>query len=227
MQINAMDARTGLLRQTGSVSRVQRAHCRTQQLVRCEQNYQSKRTDHRTRLTQLSAGALVAQEIACVGAAQASEAVSGISEATGTIPLALGGGAAIAALSAALLATDPQKRYSCILPLLHLRSVWCRPHRHGLLHCRRTAQTATAGGNEKDAVRSYFNTNGFERWNRIYGTTDDVNKVHEAPCRDTSSSHASCVCVCACSLINQSVCVLVQMQSTFWLASHHQYQRVN
>lgn len=43
--------------------------------------------------------------------------------------------------------------------------------------CRRTAQTATAGGNEKDAVKSYFNTQGFERWNRIYGTTDDVNKV--------------------------------------------------
>lgn len=57
------------------------------------------------------------QQISCVGAAQAaSEAVSGISEATSTLPLALGGGAAIAALSAALLATDPQKRSVAVLP---------------------------------------------------------------------------------------------------------------
>lgn len=46
-----------------------------------------------------------------------------------------------------------------------------------LMRYRRTAQTATAGGNEKDAVKSYFDNQGFERWNRIYGTTDDVNKV--------------------------------------------------
>lgn len=31
---------------------------------------------------------------------------------TGAVPLALGGGAAIAALSAALIATDPGQRYS-------------------------------------------------------------------------------------------------------------------
>ena len=49
---------------------------------------------------------------------------------------------------------------------------------HDKACCRRTAQTATAGGNEKDAVKSYFDTNGFERWNRIYGTTDEVNKVY-------------------------------------------------
>ena len=46
-----------------------------------------------------------------------------------------------------------------------------------MLQCRRTAQTATAGGSEKDSVKSYFNGTGFERWNRIYGSTDDVNKV--------------------------------------------------
>ncbi|KAL0024919.1 hypothetical protein WJX77_002578 [Trebouxia sp. C0004] len=72
-------------------------------------------------------------------------------DASATLPIALGGGAAIAALSAALIATDPQKR--------------------------RTAQTATAGGSEKDSVKSYFDGTGFERWNRIYGSTDDVNKV--------------------------------------------------
>ena len=26
-------------------------------------------------------------------------------------------------------------------------------------------------------VRDYFNTTGFERWNKIYGETDEVNKV--------------------------------------------------
>ena len=36
---------------------------------------------------------------------------------------------------------------------------------------------ADSGGSEKDAVANYFNTQGFERWNKIYGTTDDVNKV--------------------------------------------------
>ena len=33
------------------------------------------------------------------------------------------------------------------------------------------------GGNEKDAVRNYFNTAGFDRWRHIYGSTDDVNDV--------------------------------------------------
>lgn len=33
------------------------------------------------------------------------------------------------------------------------------------------------GGDEKDAVRSYFNTSGFDRWKKIYGETDEVNKV--------------------------------------------------
>ena len=81
----------------------------------------------------------------------AAEVVGQLADSGSAVSLAVGGGAAIAALSAALIATDPQKR--------------------------RTAQTATAGGNEKDAVKQYFNTAGFERWNKIYGETDDVNKV--------------------------------------------------
>jgi hypothetical protein len=28
-----------------------------------------------------------------------------------------------------------------------------------------------AGGNEMESVKNYFNTAGFERWNKIYGTT--------------------------------------------------------
>ena len=51
--------------------------------------------------------------------------------------------------------------------------------------CRRTQQATAAGGNEMDAVKSYFNTTGFERWNKIYGETDEVNKVRRlttVPC---------------------------------------------
>ncbi|DBA70882.1 TPA: hypothetical protein ACH3X2_011331 [Trebouxia sp. C0005] len=124
-----------------------RAHCTVSQ---------SKNQSHDNRITsinrlKIAATLLTAQQIACEGSAHASEAVSSLAEASATLPIALGGGAAIAALSAALIATDPQKR--------------------------RTAQTATAGGSEKDSVKSYFDGTGFERWNRIYGSTDDVNKV--------------------------------------------------
>jgi magnesium-protoporphyrin O-methyltransferase len=44
-------------------------------------------------------------------------------------------------------------------------------------HNRRSAQTSSAGGNEKEAVKGYFNSVGFERWNKIYGTTDDISSV--------------------------------------------------
>lgn len=71
----------------------------------------------------------------------------------GSLSLALGGGAAIAALGAALVITDPQKR--------------------------RAQQMQEAGGNELEAVKKYFDTSGFERWNKIYGETDEVNKVRQ------------------------------------------------
>jgi len=45
---------------------------------------------------------------------------------------------------------------------------------------RRKQQMADSGGSEKDAVADYFNTQGFERWKKIYGTTEDVNKVNYA-----------------------------------------------
>ena len=41
----------------------------------------------------------------------------------------------------------------------------------------------TTGGDEKAAVANYFNGVGFERWNKIYGTTDDVNSVRGRPMR--------------------------------------------
>jgi magnesium-protoporphyrin O-methyltransferase len=39
------------------------------------------------------------------------------------------------------------------------------------------AQKAADKEAEKQEVKSYFESTGFERWNRIYSTSDDVNKV--------------------------------------------------
>lgn len=41
----------------------------------------------------------------------------------------------------------------------------------------------------QEAVRKYFNTAGFERWNKIYGETDEVNKVQ----LDIRKGHAATV----------------------------------
>lgn len=70
---------------------------------------------------------------------------------TSNTSLALGGGVAIAALSAALIAADPEKR--------------------------RQEQMKMTSGDELEAVKNYFNTEGFSRWQKIYGETDEVNKV--------------------------------------------------
>ncbi|MGL6135536.1 MAG: magnesium protoporphyrin IX methyltransferase [Prochlorococcaceae cyanobacterium] len=40
-----------------------------------------------------------------------------------------------------------------------------------------TPTTATEKAAEKREVKGYFETTGFERWNRIYSASDDVNKV--------------------------------------------------
>jgi magnesium-protoporphyrin O-methyltransferase len=64
---------------------------------------------------------------------------------------AVGGLAAVAAVGGLLIATDPNKR--------------------------RDDMKSTAGGDEAKSVADYFNSTGFERWNKIYGETDDVNKV--------------------------------------------------
>ena len=45
------------------------------------------------------------------------------------------------------------------------------------------------GGDELAAVRKYFDTAGFERWNKIYGETDEVNKVQ----LDIRKGHAQTV----------------------------------
>lgn len=57
----------------------------------------------------------------------------------------------MAALAAILSLTDPEKR--------------------------RQQQAEEVGGGDKEVVREYFNGTGFQRWKKIYGETDDVNKV--------------------------------------------------
>lgn len=79
---------------------------------------------------------------------------------SGAITFAAASGGALAALAAALSLTDPEKR--------------------------RQKQAAEVGGDEKDAVRKYFNTAGFERWRKIYGETDEINSVQ----KDIREGHA-------------------------------------
>ena len=65
--------------------------------------------------------------------------------------LAIGGAIAIAGAGAALVLTDPSKR--------------------------REDMMSETGGDEAASVKNYFDTVGFERWNKIYGETEEVNKV--------------------------------------------------
>eukprot|EP00889_Picochlorum_renovo_P007146 jgi/Picre1/34176/NNA_001650.t1 len=92
-----------------------------------------------------------------------TEAVGMIGEASSNIALAVGGSAAVAALSAVLIAADPEKR--------------------------RAEQMKETDGDELEAVKKYFNTSGFDRWRKIYGETDDVNKVQ----LDIREGHAQTV----------------------------------
>lgn len=57
----------------------------------------------------------------------------------------------MAALAAALSLTDPERR--------------------------RRLQAEEVGGGDKEVVKEYFNNSGFQRWKKIYGETDDVNRV--------------------------------------------------
>lgn len=76
------------------------------------------------------------------------------------VTTAVGSGLALLGLTLAYAASDPQKR--------------------------RELQMIQTGGSEKDSVRDYFNGDGFKRWNKIYGNTEDVNKVQ----KDIREGHA-------------------------------------
>ncbi|XVE56498.1 hypothetical protein DITRI_Ditri04bG0015200 [Diplodiscus trichospermus] len=76
--------------------------------------------------------------------------VTDLSSVDGTT-IALIGGGSVAALAAVLSLTDPERR--------------------------RRLQAEEVGGGDKEVVRNYFNNSGFQRWKKIYGETDDVNRV--------------------------------------------------
>lgn len=95
--------------------------------------------------------------------ATAPEMAAQVLNAGTNLSFMVGSGAAIAALSIALTVTDPQNR--------------------------RSQQMSETGGNELEAVKKYFDNAGFERWNKIYGETDEVNKVQ----LDIRQGHAQTV----------------------------------
>ncbi|XP_076891802.1 magnesium protoporphyrin IX methyltransferase, chloroplastic-like [Bidens hawaiensis] len=77
--------------------------------------------------------------------------VSAVAETLDTTTLAVIGGSSVAAIAAAISLSDPEKR--------------------------RQLQAEEVGGGDKEVVREYFTNDGFQRWKKIYGDTDDVNKV--------------------------------------------------
>ena len=81
----------------------------------------------------------------------------------GDAAYAVGGIGAAAALGAALVAADPSRR--------------------------REQMAEAAGGDEMESVKKYFNGTGFERWEKIYGETDEVNKVQ----LDIRTGHAETI----------------------------------
>ena len=82
---------------------------------------------------------------------------------SGDVATAVAGLGGAAAVAAVLIGTDPQQR--------------------------RSSMAAKSGGDEMASVREYFNTSGFDRWKKIYGETDDVNKVQ----LDIRTGHAQTV----------------------------------
>jgi len=54
---------------------------------------------------------------------------------------------------------------------------------------RRSDMASAAGGDEMASVKKYFNETGFERWEKIYGETDEVNKVQ----LDIRTGHAQTI----------------------------------
>ncbi|KAL7161945.1 hypothetical protein ACSBR2_042426 [Camellia fascicularis] len=74
-----------------------------------------------------------------------------VSAAVDGTTLAVIGGSSVAALAAVISLTDPEKR--------------------------RQIQAEEVGGGDKEVVREYFNNTGFQRWKKIYGEAEDVNRV--------------------------------------------------
>ena len=113
----------------------------------------AKRSDAAKKVSKpsaaLPAGAFAAASLAATPAAfAATEAISQTADGVG---VAVGGAVVAAAAGGLLMVTDPNKR--------------------------REDMMSTTGGDEAASVRNYFDTEGFSRWKKIYGETDEVNKV--------------------------------------------------
>ncbi|GMH23473.1 hypothetical protein Nepgr_025316 [Nepenthes gracilis] len=76
--------------------------------------------------------------------------VSGTLDGATTLAVIAGGGS-VAAIAAVLSLSDPERR--------------------------RQQQAEEVGGDDKEVVKEYFNSTGFQRWRKIYGGMDDVNRV--------------------------------------------------
>mmetsp|Transcript_83118 Transcript_83118/g.201450 ORF Transcript_83118/g.201450 Transcript_83118/m.201450 type:complete len:331 (+) Transcript_83118:27-1019(+) len=96
----------------------------------------------------LAAASFAAASLAPSAAFAATEAISQTASGVG---LAVGGAAAVAGVAGLLVVTDPNRR--------------------------RESMMSETGGDEAESVRNYFNTVGADRWKKIYGETDEVNKV--------------------------------------------------
>ena len=76
-----------------------------------------------------------------------------VSGAIDRTAIAVIGGGSVAALAAVLSLADPERR--------------------------RREQAVEVGGDDKEVVKEYFNNTGFQRWKKIYGDTEEVNRVQK------------------------------------------------
>jgi len=107
------------------------------------------------------AGAAAAASLLASSPAIAAMEVAQVADSSPAIAVA--GIAGIVGVGALLISQDPEKR--------------------------RQTMAEGAGGDEMESVKNYFDTEGFNRWKRIYGETDDVNKVQ----LDIRTGHAQTV----------------------------------
>ncbi|KAJ7945625.1 magnesium-protoporphyrin IX methyltransferase [Quillaja saponaria] len=109
--------------------------------------------------TQRSSKSTISFAIPPISTATAADVSSALDGTT----IAVIGGSSVAALATVLSLTDPDRR--------------------------RRLQAEEVGGEDKEVVREYFNNSGFQRWKKIYGETDDVNRVQ----RDIRLGHSKTV----------------------------------
>jgi len=95
--------------------------------------------------------------------------------------------------------------------------------------CRSNLIMASSSVDDKTEVREYFNTEGFNRWNKIYSESDEVNSVqldirngHDQTIqkilkwiRDDGDIKGKTVCDCGCGVGSLAI-PLAQMGKYSW-----------